>query len=364
MTRSLAQQDYADQDRVRHDRVRPDLSRLRSQRTLHPTAFTLVELLVVIAIIGILVALLLPAIQAAREAARRSQCQNQIKQWTTACLIHTDTYKVLPTAGWDYSGTVMTRQCKEIGGDGCHSPQSLGRQSWGWMYQVLNFIEEGNLWNDPSDPKIRRDGPSIATCPSRRPPTLRTYWVPTGEMLNDYAGNGGDTTEAGSLSFGLSKLDPRTPTADRYNFQTGTIVLYEPRRYPPFSATNPAWAAELGKWKFGTLKLAKIEDGTSKTMLIGEKWVAANINEGGLYGDNYGWYTGHAWETVRFSNQLPMQDEYLEPVDDTRGGFGCGCDLFGSAHPGGFNASMVDGSVRLVNYDIEKQRLPGPHQSP
>jgi prepilin-type processing-associated H-X9-DG protein len=28
--------------------------------------------------------------------------------------------------------------------------------------------------------------------------------------------------------------------------------------------------------------------------------------------------------------------------------------MFGSAHPGGFNASMVDGSVRLVNYDIEK----------
>jgi prepilin-type N-terminal cleavage/methylation domain-containing protein len=104
-----------------------------------PNGFTLVELLVVIAIIGILVALLLPAVQSAREAARRAQCQNHLKQIGMAFLLHENTHKILPCAGispWHVGDAMRGRAKKQTGG---------------WMYNILPYIEEQSLYDLTND---------------------------------------------------------------------------------------------------------------------------------------------------------------------------------------------------------------------
>lgn len=64
---------------------------------------TLVELIVVIAVLGLLAALLLPAVQYARESSRRLECSSRLRQLGLAFHTYHDTHAVLPPVGRDVS---------------------------------------------------------------------------------------------------------------------------------------------------------------------------------------------------------------------------------------------------------------------
>ena len=219
-------------------------------------------------------------------------------------------------------------------------------------YQVMPYMEGQNLWSHASDLVINRDGPAEAICPSRRSRTLHTFWVPVGEMLSDYSGNGGDTSpnyektwNTGLTPMVLSATDVR----NRPIRQTGVII------------TQDRGLRNTGRLRNPLIAMKRIEDGSSHTMLVAEKYVPSNAYQGGSWGDNFPWTRGSEWEGVRFAypynkanpNELVRNDTPVNNPLNARGELACNCYIFGSAHSGAFNAAFCDGSVRTIGYDIE-----------
>jgi prepilin-type N-terminal cleavage/methylation domain-containing protein/prepilin-type processing-associated H-X9-DG protein len=320
-------------------------------------AFTLVELLVVIAIIGILVALLLPAVQAAREAARRIQCSNHLKQISLGFLNHESTHKFLPCAGWNawYLGDPLL-------GAGREQPGS-------WAYQVLPYVEEQAVYDitDDGDKKnlttaqrdqsveLQRTALAMFNCPSRRsaqprPYALPTTWDPkngrrpTEIAQSDYAANSGDG-EAG-MKFWVEE-------DQAYKNEILWLIFNPPydtlgsHKWPPFDGQTGV------NYLGAEIKLKHILDGTSKTYMVGEKYLNALTYDtdgtelGSDPGDNINMYAGFDWKGNRWTCLAckPSQDREAEEAFAS----------FGSAHPGGFNMAFCDGSVAIVSYDIDPE---------
>ena len=105
---------------------------------------------------------------------------------------------------------------------------------------------------------------------------------------------------------------------------------------------------------------SKITDGTSKTMIVSEKYVRNDLYQGGSWSDDKGWTDGWDPDTMRSTCYPPKQDSEGFPEEgafidglDTRNMAASDVINFGGAHPGGINVAFADGSVRLLNYDVD-----------
>jgi prepilin-type N-terminal cleavage/methylation domain-containing protein/prepilin-type processing-associated H-X9-DG protein len=299
------------------------------------SAFTLVELLVVIAIIGILIALLLPAIQAAREAARRMTCVNHIKQLSLGCLNHENSLKFFPTGGWSWIW-MADPDC------------GFGRQQPGsWPFNVLPFTEaralhdmaKGLTYTSGQKQKVlaqmSQTPLDIFNCPTRR------GIVVTSNPCNcvnadpiatagrsDYAANGGMEW------VGCAVWDPSP---------------IDPKQIPPTSFADVSSATGVIT-SVSMVRARQITDGLSKTYLIGEKYLNADLYFNGMDGgDNQPMFAGYDWDYDRWAGPEPVDPNY-QPRRDRHG---LTLIIFGSAHSHGFNMSLCDGSVKSIGYDID-----------
>jgi hypothetical protein len=313
--------------------------------------------LVVIAIIGVLVALLLPAIQAAREAARNAQCKNSLRQIAIGMLNFESTHHQFPAGGWGFRW--MGDPDRGVG------PGQPG----GWIFQVAPLLEQANvtlIGGGLTGPEKRA---ALATqrsvvvslfyCPSRRPPAglpateiAFNADMPVLDAKTDYAANGGTR----SAATGPGPAPNPTFTDCREGFPNCKWDVTDDAIANLF---NGVVTVRTGA------EMRQITDGTSNTLMVGEKWLApryyntVTLKSGPVAddnpGDNNSLWEGYDWDTIRFpsgsvDNNGQPQGELPKKDSDN---IGYPHKSMGSAHPSTLNVAHVDGSVHGVQYDVD-----------
>jgi prepilin-type N-terminal cleavage/methylation domain-containing protein/prepilin-type processing-associated H-X9-DG protein len=326
------------------------------------TGFTLIELLVVIAIIAILIGLLLPAVQKIREAAARMSCSNNLHQLALAAHNYEGTYGYFPP-GWVAPNPVYNLPAAGIvmGSRLSESPRRTNV-----MIELLPYIEQDNLvktWNFTNNAANLRNaanpnGPAgqvvkIFLCPSSI-----VAQNPTAVVSGNTYGLNSYGAMAGRISFSARTVGlPQVPST------SGTSP--QPPAPAPLDVSGSTTIHATLDGIFYTnsrVKMTGISDGTSNTILFGERQhLDANFDQIYTTFPIIGW-SGWAWVDQEnalgdylvgacqpINWKVPASAIGTSPANTSNNNWiRMKLSSMSSAHAGGANVALADGSVRFL----------------